>query len=209
MISDTNNRIKIEGFVVGPIETNCYLVHDPRSLDAVVIDPGARDERLVSAVERGGLNIRFVVNTHGHYDHIMDDAGFGVPVLIHEADAGCLKDPSRSLSSILGGGTVDAEAVRTLSDGDIIKAGSIRMKVIHTPGHSPGGICLLQDKVLFSGDTLFFEGVGRTDLPGGDGETLLESVRARLFGLPGDIRVYPGHGPGTTIAHEKEHNPFV
>jgi glyoxylase-like metal-dependent hydrolase (beta-lactamase superfamily II) len=209
MISDMNSRIEIEAFVVGPVETNCYLVHDPVSLDAVVIDPGTRDERLADAVKRKRLNIRYVVNTHGHYDHIMGDAVFDVPVLIHEADAACLGDPSRSLSSMLGGGTVSAGTVRKLSDGDTVEAGPIRMKVIHTPGHSPGGICLLQDDVLFSGDTLFFEGVGRTDLPGGDGRVLLESVRTRLFELPGNTRVFPGHGPGTTIAHEKAHNPFA
>ena len=150
-----------------------------------------------------------IINTHGHADHVMGDAAFGFPVLIHEADAACLNDPVRSLSFLSGQKMDTPEVKKYVADGDIIKMGDIDLEILHTPGHTPGGISIKCGDVLFSGDTLFFESVGRTDLPGGDHRALISGIKEKLMTLPDDVTVYPGHGPETTIGHERKYNEFL
>ncbi len=197
---------------VGPVMANCHLILFPA--EAVLIDPGGDPEHLLSVI--GERNLRTVLITHGHYDHIgalgvLKERFPDAAVMIHAAEKEFLRDPSLNLSGWFGSGFSYATVPeRLLDDGDEIampEANSLR--VIHTPGHTPGGACFLWNGMLFSGDTLFFEGIGRCDLPGGDEATLLASIREKLFTLPDDTRVLPGHMNETTIAHERRHNPFV
>lgn len=209
MNSEAREKVNIETFVVGPIQTNCYLVYDEESLKGILIDPGADDDAIRSFIESNNIEVLYTLNTHGHGDHIKGDSSFGFPIIIHELDEECLRDPVKNLSFQPEWGNESLEAHKKLKDGDVIEAGSLRLEVIHTPGHTPGGISVKCGDVLFSGDTLFFEGVGRTDLPGGSYEALKKSIKEKLFTLPEDTRVLPGHGPETTIGHEKKYNPFM
>lgn len=200
--------LKIKRFVVGPIETNCYVVSEPVSGEGMLIDPGDYDPGIEEYAKAENIKILYTLNTHGHADHIKGNAVFAFPVLIHEFDEPCLKDPGKNLSLLTLERIEPVRAERLLKDGDEIFLGDAVFTVIHTPGHTVGGISVLCEDVLFSGDTLFFEGVGRTDLPGGDHKTLIESMD-RLMTLPDSVRVFPGHGQETTIGHERRNNPFL
>lgn len=207
-------RLHIRSFVVGPFETNCYIAADAASLDALVIDPGDDSGAIVSAAQSGGFVVRGIVNTHGHADHIAGNRAlqerFGCPIMIHELDAAFLQDPEANLSALAGyTGPLSPPADRLLEDGDEITVGELVFRVVHTPGHTPGGICLVAEGVLFSGDTLFAGGVGRTDFPGGSHEQLVEAIRSKLLVLPDDTMICPGHGPRTTIGAERKANPWL
>lgn len=205
--------IKFVKLAVGALGTNCYIVHCSETKHAAVIDPGGNAEEIIAYLRGEQLETVAIINTHGHADHIAANGkvqqAIGAPVLIHEADAGMLTSASLNLSSYIGGGLVLPPADRLLKDGDMIQVGNIQFKVLHTPGHTPGGICLIYDKVLFCGDTLFYQSVGRTDLPGGSMGKLMASVKEKLFVLPAETKVFPGHGPETTIGWEIANNPFV
>ncbi|MDI6869982.1 MAG: MBL fold metallo-hydrolase [Bacillota bacterium] len=187
----------IQTLLVGVLGTNCYLVSDPESREMLVIDPGAEAERILAAIRAGGVKVAAIVNTHGHWDHIGANGevkeATGAPLLIHEADAGITSPP----------------ADRLLHGEEELPLGRFKLRVIHTPGHSPGSICLYLPGVLFSGDTLFAESVGRTDLPGGSLSQLVSSIREKLFVLPDETVVHPGHGPSTTVGEERSLNPYV
>jgi len=180
-----------------------------------VIDPGGDAELILEAVKRLQLQIRLVVNTHGHFDHIMANRevmeATGAPLAIHPDDAGMLTNPLRSFSFFLGEFHPSPPASVSLVEGGAVEVGSWSLKVLHTPGHSPGSVSLWQEQqgVVFSGDVLFNMGVGRTDFPGGSMRVLLQSIRDKLFTLPDDTTVYSGHGPKTTIGSERAHNPFL
>ncbi len=180
---------------VGLLETNCYVVASPGAREAAVIDPGAEADRILNALDAGGLNAACIVNTHCHLDHIGADesvrARTGVPILIHSREALSTLRPDR-----------------LLEDGDRVTFGASQLQVIHTPGHTLGSICLAGEGLVFSGDTLFAGDVGRTDLPGGSPEALLRSLR-RLLTLDDDVVVYPGHGPRSTMGREKRFNPYL
>jgi len=209
MISAKVQDPVIEKFIVGPIDTNCYVIHDPVSKKGALIDPGFFDQGILDHIEKKGIHISFIINTHGHIDHILANAAYGFPVMIHTKDEPYLHDDTKNLSAFLG---LDFRSVRQeklLCDGDVLQLGGIELEVLHTPGHTPGGISLRCGNVLFSGDTLFREGVGRTDRPGGNSEALLKSIKEKLLILPDGTRVLPGHGPETTIGHEKKFNPFI
>ncbi|MBF0493974.1 MAG: MBL fold metallo-hydrolase [Candidatus Omnitrophica bacterium] len=207
MISDKRD-IEIKAFEVGPIGTNCYLTYDGNKT-GILIDPGYPETAIRDFILRNDLKIEYTVNTHGHGDHIAGNKFFDYPVYIHELDEPFLTDGAKNLGFFAGMTVPKVKAFKILKDGDKILAGKLEFTVIHTPGHTPGGICLLAGNVLFAGDTLFHEGVGRTDLPGGSQKALEASIKNKLFTLPDNTKVYPGHGPATTIGHEKRNNPYI
>lgn len=201
--------------VVGSLGVNCVLLGCEKTGKGIVVDPGGDAGRILASVQRLGLSVDAIINTHGHFDHVGANARLkeatGAPILIHPADGQMLSLVS-SVASMYGiTGENSPPADNDLEDGMEIQFGEYSMKVIHTPGHTRGGCCLYieSEKRLISGDTLFADGIGRTDLPGGSTPQILESIRKRLFVLPDDVKVYPGHGPATTIGHEKRHNPYL
>ncbi|HET6351974.1 MAG TPA: MBL fold metallo-hydrolase [Coriobacteriia bacterium] len=210
--------MKVERIVVGPLEVNCWIVSDGSGGPAVVIDPG--DDACAIEEALAGREVAALVLTHGHFDHIgavreLKEAT-GAQLLVHEADAGRLSSdaPAGTGGAVFGfAGVTAPPADRLLADGDVIKAGAVTLTVLHTPGHTQGGICLLGCSEggctdLFSGDTLFAGSVGRTDFVGGDGRVLARSIAEKLAPLEADVRVHPGHGPDTTIGREQRINPF-
>lgn len=203
----------IETLVVGPLQVNCFIVGCEMTRKAAVIDPGDEGERILAALERAGLQLEMIVNTHGHFDHaggnllLMERTG--AQLLIHELDLPLLRRATVHAAAYGLPATPSPEPTRTVTGGETLVVGSVKLEVLHVPGHSPGGICLLADGHLFSGDALFAGSVGRTDLPGGDHDTLIEGIRRRLLVLPDTTEVHPGHGPDTTIGREKAANPFV
>lgn len=203
-----------EQIAVGPLAVNCFVLGCEKSHDGIVVDPGGDVELIKKAVTKHGLNIGSIINTHGHFDHVGGNfeavAAFGARLLIHQSDAYLLGKISEVAGMYGMPGKNSPEADEFLQDGMAITFGSYSLKVIHTPGHTQGGCSLYIEKesIVITGDTLFADSIGRTDLPGGSHEQLLESVRTKLFTLPDDVTAYPGHGPETTIGHEKRFNPY-
>ncbi len=203
----------LETLLVGPLGVNCYVLGDETTREAVVIDPGGNAREILSTLERHQLKTRAIVNTHAHFDHILAltevRAATGAPVLIHADEAPIMA--SAQASAAVWGMYLSqpSPAERLLQEGDKVTAGSISLAVLHTPGHTPGGICLLAEGQVFVGDTLFQGSIGRTDFPGGDYAALMKSIRDKLLPLPDSTMVYPGHGAATTIGEEKQLNPFV
>jgi glyoxylase-like metal-dependent hydrolase (beta-lactamase superfamily II) len=199
--------------VVGPLEANCYVFADEATKEAAIIDPGGEPSAIQKYLKDNALKPRCVINTHGHGDHIGANHFFakesGVSLLIHEDDADFLNSPKLNLSSAFGMIIKAPPATRLLKDRDRIDVGKLYLEVLHTPGHTPGGICLRYNGAVFTGDTLFYEGIGRTDLPNSSEEAILASIRNKLMVLPDECLVYPGHGPETSIGHERRHNPFL
>jgi len=198
---------------LGMMQTNCYVLYDEKSKDAIIVDPACDFDAIRKNIDALKLNVRYIVITHAHYDHIeaLDELKQHTNALIciGEADAQGLSDPLRNLCGLFGDTLPETKADILLRDGDEIELSDNKLRIISTPGHTPGGICMLVDDILISGDTLFFESVGRSDFPGGSSQTLINSVKTKLFVLPDNTKVYPGHGPSTTIGHEKESNPFI
>jgi glyoxylase-like metal-dependent hydrolase (beta-lactamase superfamily II) len=192
----------VKMFTVGLMETNCFLVGNLRAEEVVVIDPGfdkaSEAERILKEIERNKFHVKCIVNTHGHPDHTGGNktlkAATSAPLLIHELDAPMLES------------TV---ADKTLREGDVLEIGEVKLRVLHTPGHSPGSVALLAADSVFVGDTLFAGSVGRYDLPGGSFEQLMNSIKTKLLVLPDDTKVFPGHGPVTTIGEERKNNMFL
>jgi len=198
--------------VVGPLAANCYIVGSEFNKEGMIIDPGDEAEVILRDVKDLGLEIRSIVLTHGHIDHIgalkeVKEAT-GAEVAIHTDEANSLQE--QPLSTLFGlSYPTPLPPDRLLQDGDSLDIGDLHFWVLHTPGHSPGGICLLGEGVVFSGDTLFNYGIGRTDLPGGNSSQLMDSIHTKLMTLPDNTAVYPGHGPETTIGTERRENPFL
>lgn len=193
----------IEKIVVGEFQTNCYIVGCEKTGKGFIIDPGDEYEKIKEVIKKLGIEPSFIVNTHGHIDHIKDDEKFNLPVYIHSQDSKCLTDPVRNLSHLFGLLlTVNVQSF-TVVEGDLLKVGDISFQVIHTPGHTPGSISLKCGNILFTGDTLFCGGYGRTDLPYGSEEILFNSIRTKLLVLPDEIVIYPGHGSYSTIGQER------
>ena len=199
---------------VGDLQANCYLVGCEETKEAVVIDPGGSEEAVLKMIREAGVKVTAIVNTHAHCDHIGANARIhevtGAPIAIHESEATFLTDPALNGSAFFyATPMLSPPADRLLHDGDGIEIGSEMLTVLHTPGHSPGGISLVLADCVFTGDTLFRASIGRTDLPGGSYETLMHSIREGLMALDDDVRVYPGHGADSTIGWERRHNPWV
>lgn len=194
---------------VGPLQANCYLLHDPAG-PAVIIDPGGDADEIIARC--AGMQPEVVVLTHGHVDHVAAaralQRDLGVRVLAHEADWHFVAKPHPYFAQMVGG-MDPCQPDGALTDGQEIVAGSITLRVMHTPGHSLGSVCLFGENVVFTGDTLFNGSVGRTDLPGGDWETLATSLRQLIAATRPDTVIYPGHGPDTTMAQEQDENPFL
>jgi glyoxylase-like metal-dependent hydrolase (beta-lactamase superfamily II) len=203
----------IKTLSVGPIMANCFILGCDQTREAVVIDPGDEADRILLSLAESRLKVMHIINTHGHFDHVganrrIKDAT-AAPLLAHALDAPMLASLSRSAAA-WGLSAEDSPAPdRLIDEGDRISFGTLTLTVIHTPGHTPGGVSLLADGHLFVGDTLFAGSVGRTDFPGGDFDTLKASIQKKLFNLADNVRVYTGHGPETTIGEEKRFNPFV
>jgi len=189
-------------FTVGMMWTNCFIVGDTQAEEAIVIDPGfgnaSEAKKILKEIQRNRFQVKFIVNTHGHHDHTdgnkMMKEATEAPILIHEYDASLLHNP---------------KADKTLSEGDIIELGEVKLRVLHTPGHTKGSIALLGTDAVFSGDTLFAGGIGKCDPPEGSFEEIMNSIRNKLLILPDHLKVYPGHGPVTTIGEERRSNPFL
>jgi glyoxylase-like metal-dependent hydrolase (beta-lactamase superfamily II) len=201
----------------GLVGTNCYVLACPETLKAMIIDPGAFNaaevDNILGIISQHGLIPQYILNTHGHIDHIAGNSQLKkatrAELLIHSSDARMLLSGASNGSLLFGQELVSPPADKLLEDWQAIELGNLLIRVIHTPGHTPGCICLYVDKTLFSGDTLFAGSVGRTDLPGGSEEQIIQSIKQKLMILPEDTLVRPGHGPRTTIGREKKENPFL
>jgi hydroxyacylglutathione hydrolase len=207
----------VNQYEVGNFAVFCYLIGDEETHKGLFIDPADDAERLLREAKSQGINkINYVVNTHAHVDHIMGNAEMvkrtGAKIIIHQEDAPALVRTPPYLLDMFGA-TVSPPADIEVKDGEIIQVGSVRLKVLHTPGHSPGGMSLHVNGMVFTGDTLFVGSVGRTDFPGSSWDVLENSIRKKLYVLPGKTVVFPGHHYGSTptssIQYEKRHNPFV
>lgn len=203
----------IESLTVGPIQANCFVVGCEDTRKAAVIDPGDEADRILMTLAKHSLKVEAIINTHGHFDHVganrrMKEAT-GAPIIIHAADAGMLQSLAASAASWGMTAENSPDADRTVEDSDEISVGNITFRVLHTPGHTPGGISLYAGGAVFVGDALFAGSIGRTDFPGGDYGTLINAIQNKLFTLPDDTVVYAGHMGTTTIGREKRTNPFA
>jgi glyoxylase-like metal-dependent hydrolase (beta-lactamase superfamily II) len=199
---------------VGLLEVNCYVLGDEESKEAVVIDPGGDEDDILEVINYHGLILKYIIDTHGHFDHVDANQPLkdltGAQIAIHTLDASMLSRPSQEALYFTGNRLRLSEADILLNEGDILSFGKYHLKVLHTPGHTPGGISLLLENhpLVYVGDTLFQGSIGRTDFPGGSFEDLIQGVRRKLFPLGDHFIVYPGHGPVTTIGQERKYNPF-
>jgi len=208
--------IIVKMLTLGPLYTNCYIVTCSETKEALIIDPGFEEkkdaEKVLKEVKQQGLHVKYIVNTHGHPDHIGGNRiikeATNALILIHEYDAPMLTDVARELPMSFGLQMMSPPADKTIHEGDLIQAGKTTLRVLHTPGHSKGSISLLGNNIIFTGDTLFAGSIGRYDLPGASYKEIIHSIK-RLATLPEHVKAYPGHGPTTTIGKEKNSNPFL
>ncbi|WFD12062.1 MBL fold metallo-hydrolase [Tepidibacter hydrothermalis] len=202
----------LKRFIVGKISTNAYIIHDRHTLDAAVIDPGDNSKLLINYINKNNLNLTHIILTHHHYDHIgaVKDLKkeYNSDVLIHKKDLKGLKNPSINLSKQSNGKSISIDADKMVSNGSLIQIGNISLEVIHTPGHTKGGICLkaINQDIIFTGDTLFNDGIGRLDLPGGSEEDMINSIKNIISKWDNNIHVYPGHGNGDTMKNIRLQN---
>ena len=207
--------MKLEVLVVGMFEVNCYLLWDETSNSGIIIDPGDEEERIISRIEELGFKPKAILLTHGHGDHIVAvDAvkkKYDIPLYIGKGEEELLKNPSANVSALIGHPIVAPPPDHLVEDEQLLNFGSISLRVLSTPGHSPAGVCYLHEEkgLLFTGDTLFWSSIGRTDFPGSSHEQLIESIKSKILTLPDSIECFPGHGPKTTVGAERENNPFL
>lgn len=235
-MKDSKDKLRLEMLIVGPLETNCYFLIDDKTKECLVVDPGGSVSKICEKIENEDLKVVAIVNTHGHWDHVLGNSKVhaltNAPIYMHPADIVLWEEVVENrqqvrqikpgmgnpfsldgLPDALFGDDKKLSKVEykplPIEEGDILKVGDGEVKVIHTPGHSPGGICLLAGDILLSGDTLFELFVGRTDFKGGDYAALISGIKNNLLTLPDHVKVYPGHGPDTTIGHERIANPYL
>lgn len=201
----------IKTFIKPPLDNNNYLIIDEKSKDAALIDCSCFDDEILTEIEEQGANLKYILLTHGHFDHItgLNDTDEDVKVLMHQADMEWIKELNTYLPMIGMPSMPTPRIDEFLEDNQIIMLGDLEIKVIHTPGHTQGGACFYVDGNLFSGDTIFKESVGRCDLPGGDYNQIIDSIEEKVFALPDETVIYPGHGRTTTVGWEKVHNSFM
>lgn len=205
--------MNIKKFTLSDFQSNCYVIGCENTKEAVIVDPGECTEEIINAIEEENYVLKNIIFTHGHGDHIagakeLKDK-FGADILAHEAEVAMIKDPKINMSSMMSCDNVSLDVDRPLKDGDSIDFGDKKIEVIHTPGHSKGGICLKINEHLFTGDTLFPRSIGRTDFVGGDYDEIISSIKGKLMTLSGKTKVHPGHGNVSSIGKEKLMNPFV
>lgn len=209
---DNEKKYELKTMVLPPIGTNCYLLIDKATRKAAVIDPAAAGQRILDVLKEADATPVLIINTHGHWDHTGANRFLQEQtqstLLIHEADAPMLSNAALSSATFFGAGIQTSTPDRLLHDKDVIELGELKLEVLHTPGHSPGGVCLFTEDLCFSGDTLFKLSMGRTDLPGSD-ETQMEYSLNKLMRYPDELTVLPGHGPATTIGYERKFNPYI
>lgn len=210
-----DKELFLQRLVVGPLQVNCYILGCPETGEAAIIDPGDDAAEIASAVRKSGLKPVCIINTHGHPDHVGANAAlkreFGLKIVASPLDAALMQSGS-DLLSVMGVRTVPSPPPDvTVGDGDTIDIGDIRLEVLHTPGHTEGGICLYWrgGGILFTGDTLFAGSIGRTDFPGGSWPELEKSIRGRIYTLPDETAILPGHGENSSVGREKAENAFV
>ncbi len=205
-----SGAMNVKKITVGIFATNCYLVSCPETGEGIVIDPGADGKRIVEKIKALDIKVKYIVNTHGHVDHIGANGKLkeelNVPVLLSSKDLDIYRNPGFGLRFVLG---KQPEPDQFIKDGDYVSFGGLSLLIMETPGHTPGGMCLSGENTVFCGDTLFAGSVGRTDLTGGSYSALMKSIREQLANLPPETVVYPGHGPATTIGEEIASNPFI
>lgn len=199
--------------VVGPLQVNCFIIADERTRDAIVVDPGDDAQDIIAVIKDRGLTVKYIINTHAHFDHVgankaVKDAT-AAQILLHEGDAPLLATVSQHARMFGMAAPSSPPADRYVKHGEVLDLGDLSITVLHTPGHSPGGISLLVNGAVFTGDALFEGSIGRTDLPGGDLMTLITAIKEHLMALPDDTQVFSGHGPATTIGRERRENPFL
>ncbi len=205
--------MNIESLVVGPIQVNCFIITCSSTNQSAIVDPGGDADRILNLCESKKINVTKILLTHGHFDHIgavqsVQDAT-GADIFMHQADE-FLIEAAPMQAAAFGLPAPNTFSVDTfLKEGDDIQIGKVNATVLETPGHSPSCVCFYFENDLFAGDTLFYGGIGRTDLPGGNYNQILNSIKTKLFVLPDELKVYSGHGPATTIGREKQYNPFV
>ncbi|MBN1560189.1 MBL fold metallo-hydrolase [candidate division KSB1 bacterium] len=205
--------MNLDAIIVGPIEVNCFIITCSTTNHAAIVDPGDDAEALLDIIRAKSLALTYILLTHGHFDHIGAVAALqkvtGAEVLMHQADEFLIRTAGLQARSFGLPAPEVFNADRFIANGDEIIFGELRCSVIATPGHSPGGVCYLFENDIFVGDTLFYGGIGRTDLPAGDYGQIMRSIKDKLFTLPDDMQVHCGHGPLTTIGREKRYNPFI
>ncbi len=202
-------RLTVESFCLGSLLTNAYLLIHPETKNCVLIDAPEGLSPVTDFVKKNGYTLKFVLLTHGHIDHIAGLGEVDVPVMIHRDDVPLLKDPALNMSSLFAPFTYEPQP-SLLADDFIVAFDASSLRIIHTPGHTAGSVCVVCEDMLFSGDTLFYDSVGRTDLPCSCGPSrLVEAVKSKLFSLEGDFKVFPGHGQTTTLRREIAHNPYL
>ncbi len=207
-------NLAIRMMVLGPVQTNCYFLINEDTKEVLIVDPADRAQKIIEWINSEGLKPTAILLTHGHFDHIMGVAGvkkeYNIPIYASKDEVEVLANPQINVSTMMGA-YLSMKADKLFSDGDVLELAGMKLKVISTPGHTIGSVCFYmeEEKVLISGDTLFEASVGRSDFPTGSSRQLIESIKTRLFALPDDTDVFPGHGGTTSIAYEKAHNPFI
>lgn len=207
-------KLAIRMMILGPVQTNCFFLINEDTKEVLIIDPADRAQKIIEWINSEGLKPVAILLTHGHFDHIMGMAGvkneYHIPVYASKDEVEVLANPQLNVSTMMGA-YISLTADELFADGDVLELAGMKLKVISTPGHTIGSVCFYmeEEKVLISGDTLFEASVGRSDFPTGSSRQLIESIKTRLFVLPDDTDVFPGHGGTTSIAYEKAHNPFI
>jgi glyoxylase-like metal-dependent hydrolase (beta-lactamase superfamily II) len=203
----------VHKLTLGVFGVNNYLIHSENSSKAILIDACEDWQSILDKISELNLELIYLINTHGHGDHIAGNAEIikqtGAELMIHPIDVPYLSDPNLNLSAFMGHSLESPRPDRLLNESDIVELDDIQLKVIHTPGHTPGHISLIADELAFVGDVIFFESIGRTDFPQSSHHQLLETIRTKIYTLPDTTLLYNGHGPETTVEHEKQFNPFV